>query len=137
MSNHICVRCVQCNEEGGVYLNHRTDYVVDLIRLADALCLYAETVMKLKIMGCNTSLTINFEQVDTEFFLAHRGHTLVAASEYGYDVDQCSKYLKCTACPRPRGKHCPEHETACTLDNKHDGPCQTDKGSPRYRGEKS
>lgn len=92
MSTHYQVRCIDCNEEGGIWINRGSD---EAQFLAENGALFKAIGLKMveeRGKHRHVPLTISLcdfaregYTVDLDFFVAHGDHRLVAVDEYGRD----------------------------------------------------
>lgn len=95
MSNYWDIRCDTCGVNAGIdNANHRPELMEALARHADAIADLATS------LGDEGYLELSLDYVTTpaDFFVEHRGHFLVAVSEYGYYNRACAKPGYCPQC---------------------------------------
>lgn len=89
MSTYWDVRCLDCNEESGLHLNHGDDACRALIKVRDGLAGLAEFDHWSEL---NVSVSGEIGHVDPSFYKKHAGHVLAPVSEYGQIGGDCEKY---------------------------------------------
>lgn len=125
MSTSYDIKCIDCN----VYMGwmhstvHLKNMVDDMRKSAIHLAIMGDLIEQIGSIGNSGLLEVQLGfprelKVPFEFFKVHAKHELRTYNEYGYDVTECHKYVKCDGC---------NHTNPCKLKLGHDGPCDTKK----------
>lgn len=116
MGTHYEIRCMDCDESGGVYAD-RAMYVAEaVLAAAEALSGLAEVFARDDVRDGDPEVVFGSDCcVDLDFFAKHSGsgHRLTVVDGYGIDVGQC----------REGGYEGSGRPFMCALDVKHEGPC--------------
>ena len=113
MSTDWHVHCVDCNVSHTFDdANHQDRLMLLLIKHADAIA----SLAALQSEDRSIELRTLWGQIEANWFLNHRGHTLMPIDEYGRLLDQCHERVTCEC----------TMVWPCTLKLGHDGPHRHD-----------
>ena len=109
MSTYWDVRCLDCDVESGLHLNHGDGTCRDLIKFRDGLASIAAVAEATASSWFEISISVPGEcgHVEPAFYKTHAGHALAPVSEYGHIDGDCNEWSS------SRGY--------CRLADKHDG----------------
>lgn len=109
MGTYYEVRCMDCDECGGVYADRQPAVAGAAVELAPFLAPLAGPF-------ASTDATVVFGgsciRADLEFFAKHAGHRMIAADGYGTDLGQCREWLRVPDS---------EQHRPCALPHNHEG----------------
>jgi hypothetical protein len=113
VSTYWDVRCLDCDVESGLHLNHGDDTCRDLIKFRDAFAAFAVAAENAPSMvEISISVPGEIGHVDPSFYRTHVGHVLAAVNEYGHIDGDCNEWSKdptvmgnCCALAKHGGDH--------------------------------
>lgn len=116
MGTYYEIRCMDCDESGGVYAD-RAKYVAEaVLAAASTLAHLAAVFARDDVRGGYPEVVFGSVcRIDLDFFAKHSGagHRLTVVDGYGIDEGQCRK----------GGYEGSGRAFMCALDEKHEGPC--------------
>ena len=113
MGTYYEVRCMDCDELGGVYADREPDAARAAVEIAPVLAACASPFTSMEILS-PVSVFLGWGdniKVDLAFFSRHAGHRMTVADGSGSDLDQCREWL---SAPEAR---------QCALPRDHAGGC--------------
>lgn len=120
------LRCVDCDETGGVYADRNPGVADRASELSPVVADFAEALLKLDPKLVQLADSINAVEVsvgegyplDLEWILKHKGHKIVACDGYGQDHGQCRDWSL---------------NVQCALEDGHVGPHSVEGPHSRRR----
>lgn len=92
------VRCLTCDVDAGISnANHALATMQSLVAHANVLAALSEAFGGV----VDVELRIDCRWIPPEWFLAHRGHELIACNEYGQIDRPCAVVFSCPGCNEP------------------------------------
>lgn len=116
MSTYWDVRCLDCDVESGLHLNHGVDQCRGLVQCRDALAALADSELA-SVADIDVSVPGERGHVDLSFYKTHAGHVLAAVNEYRQIDGDCNE-------------HGPSYDyVSCPLPDRHEGDHDFEKRS--------